>query len=64
MKVSDLSVKEFEALMHRVIEEEMEDLLLTLNPGVRKKIEEGLEDVKKSRVTSLEDVITQRKRSG
>lgn len=64
MKVSDLSVEELEALLHKVVEEEMEDLLLTLNPGVRRKIEEGLEDVKKGRVTSLEDVITQRKRSG
>lgn len=64
MKVSDLSVEEFEALIHRVIAEEVEDLLLVLDPDIRRKIEEGLEDVKRGRVTSLEDVIAQRKPGG
>ncbi len=64
MKVADLTVEEFESLIHRVIEEEIEDLLLTLDPSIRKKIEEGMGDVRGGRVVSLDELITQRKASG
>ncbi len=64
MKVADLTVEEFESLIHRDIEEEIEHHLLTLDPRIRKKIEEGMGDVREGRVVSLDELITQRKASG
>ena len=64
MKVADLSVEEFEALIHKVMEEEMEDLYFALDPNIRSKIEEGLNDIKEGKLTSLNDLIAQKKASG
>ena len=63
MKVADLNVEELEALIHKVFEEEMEDLYFTLDPNIRSKIEEGLKDIEEGKLTSLDDLITQRKAS-
>lgn len=61
MKVADLTVEEFESLIHRVIEEEIEDLLLALDPSIRRKVEEGIEDVREGRVISLDELTTRGK---
>ncbi|OGL41611.1 MAG: hypothetical protein A2042_05055 [Candidatus Schekmanbacteria bacterium GWA2_38_11] len=63
MKVADLSVEEFESLIHKVMEEEMEDLYFALDPNIRSKIEEGLKDIEEGKLTSLDDLIAQRKTS-
>lgn len=61
MKVADLTIDEFEGLIHRVIEEEMDDLYFLIHPTIKAKIEEGLEDIEEGRVISLDDLIAQRK---
>ena len=42
MKVSDLTIEEFEDLLRKTIEDEIEDLYVMLDPTVKAKIEEGL----------------------
>ncbi|NUN23955.1 MAG: hypothetical protein HUU09_10890 [Candidatus Jettenia caeni] len=61
MKVSDLTIEEFEDLLRKTIEEEIEDLSIMLDPTVKAKIEEGLKDIKEGRVISLDDLIARRK---
>ncbi|MCK6469389.1 MAG: hypothetical protein L6Q53_14510 [Candidatus Brocadia sinica] len=61
MKVSDLTVEEFEELLRKTIEDEVEDLYIMLDPTIKTKIEEGLTDIREGRVISLDDLITQRK---
>lgn len=61
MKVADLTVEEFEALIYRVIEEEIENLYLALDPSIRERIEEGLKDIREGRVISLDELMAQRK---
>jgi predicted transcriptional regulator len=60
-KVADLTVEELETIIHRVVEEEIEDLVIAFDPGVREKIQEGLKDVKEGRVISVEELVAQRK---
>jgi hypothetical protein len=60
MKVSELSVEEFESIIKRVLEEEIEDLLISFSPHIRGKIEEGLKDIKEGRTVPL-DAIRARK---
>ncbi len=64
MKVADLTVEEFENIIHNIVEEEIEDLYFILDPVIRAKVEEGLKDIREGRVMSLNDVIAQRKAKG
>ncbi|MBI5184684.1 MAG: hypothetical protein HZA01_03025 [Nitrospinae bacterium] len=64
MKVSDLTIEEFETIIHGAIEEEVEDLYFALDPATREKIEEGLKDIKEGNVISLDSLIAQRKAKG
>ncbi|MGH7275326.1 MAG: type II toxin-antitoxin system Phd/YefM family antitoxin [Nitrospiria bacterium] len=48
------------AILAPVEEDELEDLLLYYSPSLRKKIEQGLEDVRKGRITSLESYLAKR----
>lgn len=48
------------AILASVEEEELEDLLLAYSPTLRKKIEAGLEDIRKGRVTPLEAYLARR----
>jgi prevent-host-death family protein len=50
------------AILASVDEEELEDLLLAYSPSLRKKIEQGLEDIRKGRLTRLEDYLTERRK--
>ncbi|OQZ00524.1 MAG: hypothetical protein B6D35_06340 [Candidatus Brocadia sp. UTAMX2] len=61
MKVSDLTIEEFEDLLRKTIEDEIEDLYVMLDPTVKAKIEEGLTDIREGKVVSLDDLIAQRK---
>jgi prevent-host-death family protein len=45
------------AVLASVEEEDLEDVLMAFSPSLRKKIEEGLEDIRKGRVTSLEGYL-------
>jgi len=49
-------VEEFEGLIHKVMEEEMEDLYFALDPNIRSKIEEGLKEIEEGKLTSLDDL--------
>ncbi len=62
MKVADLTVEEFKKIIHRIIEEEMDDLYIALDPVIRAKIEEGLKDIREGRVVSIDDLLSQRKK--
>ncbi len=64
MKVADLSVEEFENIIHNIIEEEIEDFYFMLDPTIRAKIEEGLKDVREGRSISLDNLVAQRKDKG
>ena len=48
------------AILASVDEEELEDILLSASPALRKKIRDGLEDIRKGRVTRLEDYLAER----
>lgn len=61
MKVSDLTIEEFEDLLRKTIEEEIEDLYIMLDPTIKAKIEEGLADIREGKVVSLDDLIARRK---
>ncbi len=61
MKVSDLTVEEFEALIQRIIEDEIEDLYFLISPAIKTKLAEGLEDIEKQRFISFEDYIKHQK---
>ncbi len=50
------------AILASVDEEELEDLLLAYSPSLRKKIEQGLEDIRKGRLTRLENYLTERRK--
>jgi PHD/YefM family antitoxin component YafN of YafNO toxin-antitoxin module len=45
-----------------VTEEDIEDALLAYSPRLRKKIEEGLADVRAGRTTRLSEYISKRKK--
>lgn len=64
MKVADLTIEEFEILIHNVIEEEIEDLYFILDPAIRVKIEEGLKDIREGRVIPLDNLVAQREAKG
>lgn len=49
------------AVIYPLTEDEIEDYLLEHSPTIRKKIEEGLRDIKAGRVTPLKDLLTARK---
>ncbi len=61
MKVSDLTIEEFEGLLRKTIKEEIEDLYIMLDPTIKAKIEEGLADIREGKVVSLDDPIARRK---
>lgn len=61
MKVSDLTVEEFEELLRKTIEDEIEDLYIMLDPTIKAKIEEGLADIREGKVVSLDDLVARRK---
>ncbi|GAN34875.1 MAG: hypothetical protein DYG83_09235 [Candidatus Brocadia sp. AMX2] len=61
MKVSDLTVEEFEELLRKTIEDEVEDLYIMLDPTIKTKIEEGLADIREGKVVSLDDLVARRK---
>ncbi|GAN33469.1 MAG: hypothetical protein DYG83_18230 [Candidatus Brocadia sp. AMX2] len=61
MKVSDLTIEEFEELLRKTIEDEIEDLYIMLDPTIKAKIEEGLADIREGKVVSLDDLIARRK---
>ena len=48
------------AILASVEDEELEDLLLAFSPSLRKKIEEGLEDIKNGQMTSLGTYLAER----
>ena len=60
MKVSDLTIEEFEELLRKTIEDEIEDLYIMLDPTIKAKIEEGLADIREGKVVSLDDLIARR----
>lgn len=60
MKVSDLTVKELENIIHKAVGEEIEDLYFMFDPTIKTKIEEGLKDIKEENTISLDDLITRR----
>lgn len=47
------------AILMPATEDDLEDFLLAYSPSLRRKIEEGLGDVREHRVTRLEDYLTQ-----
>lgn len=61
MKIADLTVEEFEELLRKTIEDEIEDLYIVFNPPIKAKIEEGLTDIREGRVIPLDDLIARRK---
>lgn len=61
MKIADLTVEEFEDLLRKTIEDEIEDLYILLDPAIKAKIEEGLADIREGRVIPLDDLIARRK---
>lgn len=61
MKVSDLTIEEFEELLRKTIEDEVEDLYIMLDPTIKTKIEEGLADIREGKVVSLDDLVARRK---
>ena len=61
MKIADLTVEEFEGLLRKTIEDEIEDLYIMLDPTIKAKIEEGLTDTREGRVIPLDDLIARRK---
>lgn len=61
MKVSDLTIEEFEELLRKTIEDEIEDLYIMLDPTIKAKIEEGLADIREGKVVSLDDLVARRK---
>jgi prevent-host-death family protein len=50
------------AMLVPVTEEDIEDALLAYSPRLRKKIEEGLADVRAGRTTRLSEYISKRKK--
>lgn len=60
MKVADLTVEEFEDLLRKTIEDEIEDLYLSLDPTIKTKIEEGLADIREGKVVALDDLMARR----
>ncbi len=44
MKVSDLTVEELESIIHRAVEDELEDFYFVLDSQLRAKIDEGRPD--------------------
>ena len=64
MKVSDLTVEELETIIHRAVEDELEDFYFVLDSQLRDKIDEGLKDIREGRVTSIDKVIARRKATG
>jgi predicted transcriptional regulator len=60
VKVSDLTIEEFEELLRKTIEDEIEDLYIMLEPTIKAKIEEGLADIREGKVVSLDDLIARR----
>lgn len=61
MKIADLTVEEFEDMLRKTIEDEIEDLYIMLDPTIKAKIEEGLTDIREGRVIPLDDLIARRK---
>ncbi|MBI5561688.1 MAG: hypothetical protein HY894_02365 [Deltaproteobacteria bacterium] len=64
MKVSELTVDELEAIIHRAVEDEMEDLYLAIDLHARGMIEEGMRDLREGRTISLDEVMARRKARG
>lgn len=61
MKVSDLTVEELETIIHKAVEDELEDFYFALDSQLRAKIEEGMEDIREGRVISIDKLIADRK---
>ncbi len=61
MKIADLTVEEFEDMLRKTIEDEIDDLYILLDPTIKAKIEEGLTDIRDGRVISLDGLIVRRK---
>ena len=64
MKVSDLTVEELESIIHRAVEDELEDFYFVLDSQLRTKIDEGLKDIREGRVISIDKLIARRKATG
>jgi len=64
MKVSDLTVEELESIIHRAVEDELEDFYFVLDSQFRAKIDEGLTDIREGRVISIDKLIARRKATG
>ena len=64
MKVSDLTVEELESIIHRAVEDELEDFYFVLDSQFRSKIDEGLTDIREGRVISIDKLIARRKATG
>jgi len=64
MKVSDLTVEELESIIHRAVEDELEDFYFVLDSQLRAKIDEGLTDIREGRVISIDKLIARRKATG
>ncbi|MGQ3686125.1 MAG: hypothetical protein ACUBOA_14140 [Candidatus Loosdrechtia sp.] len=61
MKVADLTIEEFEDLLRKTIEDEIEDLYIMLDPTIKAKIEEGIRDIREGKVISPNDLVARRK---
>ncbi len=57
MKVSDLTIEELETIIHRAVEDELEDLYFVLDSQLKAKIDEGLQDIREERVITLDNLI-------
>ena len=64
MKVSDLTVEELESIIHRAVEDELEDFYFVLDSQLRAKIDEGLKDIREGRVIAIDKLIARRKATG
>lgn len=60
MKVSDLTIEEFGNIIHKVVEDEIEDLSFMFDPTVKTKIEEELKDIREGRTISIVKLVTRR----
>ncbi len=60
MRVSDLTIEEFETIIHKVVEDEIEDLYYALDTTIKTKIEEGLRDIKEGRTIPIDNLIAKR----
>ncbi len=56
-----MTVEEFEDMLRKTIEDEIDDLYILLDPTIKAKAEEGLTDIREGMVIPLDGLIARRK---